>query len=70
MNGSPRLQLDTNDMFCVLRGAALAAGGAVVTYLSTQVIPGIDESTMLGAAVAAIASTLLNALRKYLTDTQ
>ena len=70
MNGSPKLELNKHDMLAVLRGAILAVGGAVLAYLSTQVIPNIDESTMLGALVAGVASTMLNALRKYLSDTQ
>jgi len=57
-------------MLAVVRGALLAAGGAVVVYLSTEVIPNMDESTMLGAAVASLSATLLNALRRYLTDTR
>ena len=70
MNGSPRLSLNKKDAFSVLRGALLAAGGAIVVYLTTQVIPNLDDSTMIGAAVAGVASTLLNAMRKYLMDTQ
>ncbi len=69
-NGSPKLQLNRQDMLAVVRGALLAAGGAVVVYLSTEVIPNMDESTMLGAAVASLSATLLNALRRYLTDTR
>lgn len=69
-NGSPKLQLNRQDMLSVVRGALLAAGGAVVVYLSTEVVPNMDESTMLGAAVASVSATLLNALRRYLTDTR
>lgn len=69
-NGSPKLQLNRQDMLAVVRGALLAAGGAVVVYLSTEVVPNMDESTMLGAAVASVSATLLNALRRYLTDTR
>lgn len=70
MNGSPRLQLNKADMLSVLRGALLAAGGAIAAYLTTQVIPNLDDSTMLGAVVAGVAATLLNVMRKYMTDTQ
>ena len=69
-NGSPKLQLNRQDMLAVVRGALLAAGGAVVVYLSTEVIPNMDESTMLGAAVASLSATILNVLRRYLTDTR
>lgn len=70
MNGSPKLELNKQDMLAVLRGAMLAAGGAIMTYLTTHVIPSIDENTMLGALVASCGAILINALRKYLTDTR
>ena len=70
MNCSPRLSLNKQDAFSVLRCALLAGGGAIVVYLSTQVIPTLDDSTMIGAIVAGVASTVLNALRKYLADTR
>jgi hypothetical protein len=70
MNGSPKLQLNRNDMLSVLRGALLAAGGALVTYLATEVVPNLDEGTTLGALIAGIAATALNLLRKYASDTR
>lgn len=68
--GSPKLRMNRNDMLKIARGGLLAAGGAVITYLSAEVVPNIDESTTLGAAVAGIASVALNFLRKYLSDTR
>ncbi len=70
MKGSPPLMLDGSDLQSILRGALLAAGGALVTYFSVEVIPNLDDSTVVGAIIAGCASTLLNVLRKYLTDTQ
>jgi hypothetical protein len=70
MNGSPKLHLNRSDLFSILRGALLAAGGAVATYFSTEVFPHLADSTMLGAMIAGVASTVLNALRKYATDTR
>ena len=70
MNGSPKLKLNKADLLAVLRGGLLAAAGAAVAYLSTQVLPNLDQSTMFGALIAGVASTVLNALRKYMSDTQ
>lgn len=70
MNGSPKLRFNKADFLAVLRGGLLAAAGAVVAYLSTQVLPNLDQSTMFGALIAGVASTVLNALRKYMSDTQ
>lgn len=47
------------------KGLLIAIGGAVLTYVSTTVIPGLQDSgnaTML--LIAAIASTLVNAAQK------
>jgi hypothetical protein len=70
MNGSPPLQLNSEDLRAILRGALLAAGGAVIAYLSTEVLPHLDQSTMAGALIAGVGATVLNVLRKYLTDTR
>ena len=64
---SPRFRLNAEDGLKILRGAALAAGGAILTYLSVEVLPNLDAGTALGAALAATAATGLNALRKWLT---
>jgi len=70
MNGSPKLRLNKSDLLAVLRGGLLAAAGAAVAYLSTQVLPNLDQGTMFGALITGVASTVLNALRKYMSDTQ
>jgi hypothetical protein len=70
MNGSHKFSLSKADLLQIAKGAALAAAGAVVTFLTAEVLPQIDHSTAAGALVAAAASTALNALRKWLTDTR
>lgn len=65
---SPRYSLNRDDLLSILRGALLAAGGAVVVYLSTQVVPNLDDSTTAGAMLAGVAATVLNVLRKYFAD--
>jgi len=70
MTGSSPLQLDRSDLIKIAKGAALAAAGAVVTFLATDVMPHLDESTATGAVLAAVASTALNAIRQWLTDTR
>ena len=47
------------------RGAAIAVGGALVAYMAT-VIPTIEQSGAYGAVVAAVASILIQAARKWL----
>lgn len=70
MNGSPKLTLSQSDLLKIATGAALAAAGAVVTFLATEVVPHLENSTATGALIAAVASTVLNALRKWLSDTR
>ena len=51
----------------ILTGAAIAIGGALLSYVSSEVIPSLRESgdaTLL--AVAAFASVAINIARKYL----
>lgn len=70
MNGSTSFQLNRDDLIRIGRGAALAAAGAVVTFLATEVVPHLDDSTAIGAVIAAVASTAINALRQWLRDTR
>lgn len=70
MNASSRFQLNSRDWLRIGKGALLAAAGAVAAYFATEVLPTLDHSTMLGASIAAIASTLLNLVRKWLADSR
>jgi hypothetical protein len=69
MPTSTRYTLTRTDLVKIATGAALAAAGAVVTFLAAEVVPHLDDSTAVGALIAAVASTALNALRKWLSDT-
>lgn len=70
MTGSTKFTLSKSDLLRIAKGAALAAGGAVVTFLAAEVLPSLDDSTATGALIAAVASTVLNALRQWLSDTR
>ena len=70
MNGSPKYQMGRYDLAAIARVALLAAGGAVMAYLSTEVLPNLDEGTTTGAILAGVGATLLNLLRKFVTDHQ
>lgn len=48
----------------ILKGALIAAGGAVLTYLADQ-IPGLDLGSYT-LVVSTIASALINAAREWL----
>ena len=70
MDGSPKYSLNHDDLLKIGKGMLLATGGALVAYLSTEVLPFLDQSTTLGAVIAGSAAVVLNVLRKYLTDTR
>ncbi|MEW6126721.1 MAG: hypothetical protein AB1757_06760 [Acidobacteriota bacterium] len=63
---SPRFTLNKQDAKKILKGAAIAAGGAIATYL-LQELPNVNfgQYTPL---IVALASVLLNALLKFLAD--
>ncbi len=51
----------------ILIGAALAVGGAILTYGLNTVVPILhDQDGMWGPAVAATLAILLNAARKWI----
>lgn len=66
MTTSKKYSLNGTDVTAIAKGAAIAAGGALLTYLATEVVPNLDQSTMFGATVAGISSIVLNVVRKYL----
>lgn len=59
--------MNKNDLVSVLKGAAIAAGGAVLTYLG-QWASNTDFGSLTPAIVAGL-SVGINALRKYLLPT-
>lgn len=48
------------------KGAAIALGGAALSYAATFVVPAVAASGPTGAMVAAVASILINAGLKAL----
>lgn len=64
---SPRYRLNAADGLKILHGAALAAGGAILAYLTSEVLPNLETDAAIGGVLAAAAATALNALRKWLT---
>ena len=64
---SPRYRLNAEDLAKIVKGAALAAAGAVLTFLTAEVLPNLHAGTAVGGALAATLATALNALRKWLT---
>lgn len=68
--GSPQLRLDRHDGLKIAKGAAIAASGAVLAYLAGTAIPQLEDSGALSASAAAFLAVLVNAARKYLTDTR
>jgi hypothetical protein len=70
--GSPPYDLVVTDVKKIAWGALLAGLGAVAAYLSTDVIPVFSEDTSdLGKlTIAAVASVLMNAIRKFISNTQ
>lgn len=67
---SKPLTLNKTDWKSVARGAAVAAAGAVLAYLASEVVPFIDQSTATGASLAAIGGVLVNIARKWITETE
>ena len=70
MDGSEKFSLAKKDFLKIGKGALIAAAGAVLAYLSTQVFPQLQESgdaTLV--VVAAIGAVVINAAQKYLQDT-
>ena len=62
---SKRFTLGTIDWKKILKGAMIALGGALITYLA-DTIPTIDFSPEIKPLIVAIASVFINAIRKWL----
>ena len=69
MQNSPAGYLTKYDWKSIGKGALIAMGGALATYLATQ-LSIIDWATMgkYGFIIAPVASIVINFLRKWVTD--
>lgn len=65
-NSSAKYSLNSTDLKKIGVGAGVAAGGALLTYL-TQVIGQVDFGAY-GPIVMALFSVLVNIARKWITD--
>ena len=70
MDGSEKFSLAKKDFLKIGKGALIAAAGAVLAYLSTQVFPQLQESgDVMLITIAGIGAVVINAAQKYLQDT-
>lgn len=61
--------LDREKLIAVAKGAGIAAAGAVLAYAADVVIPAVQDSgSGVVLTIAAMASVLVNALRKALAS--
>jgi hypothetical protein len=67
--GSPAFSLNGVDWQKIGTGAAVALGGALLTYVADSVLPEMQEKEVISAALFVLFSTGINALRKFLMDT-
>jgi len=71
MNGSKRLSMSTLDWRKVLTGLGVGIAGAVLAWLTTVLIPAMQETgdeKLLFLAV--VLATIVNGLRKWIIDTR
>jgi hypothetical protein len=61
---SEKYSLNKTDLIAIAKGAGLAVGGVVVTYL-IELIPNVDFGAN-GELVAAVLAVILNFARKFL----
>lgn len=61
---SKKFSLNRSDLESIAKGAAIAIGSALITYL-IELLPSVDFGDMT-PIVVAIAGILLNSGRKYL----
>lgn len=72
VNGSKALEMSVDDWKKVLRGAGIAFGSSLLLLLANQ-IETISTQLDFGvyeAISVAVVSTLVNAIRKFVTDTR
>ena len=58
------IEFTADAVVSILKGAGIAAAGAVLTYMATVAIPSLQGSGQL--ALVAVLSVLVNAARKWL----
>lgn len=58
--------MDRNKWTKIGKGALIAVAGALVSYVSAQVVPELNSSTTAGAVLVAVVPVLINMARKYL----
>lgn len=68
---SPRFMLSAEDWLKIGRGLLIALVGALLTWVLAELIPTLEGSQDPRLLfIAAILSALVNALRKWLSDTR
>lgn len=65
-------QLIKQDWGKIFKGLGIALGGSALAYFSSEVIPLLQSLDLSGweAIAVALASTLINALMKWFTETR
>jgi hypothetical protein len=58
--------MDREKWIKIGKGALIAVGGALVSYVSAQVVPQLNSATVPGAVLVAVVPVLINMARKYL----
>lgn len=62
------VRMNRQDWIKVGKGALVAAAGAALAYMSTDVIPGLEQSSGTGEFLAAALAVLINAARKWIVS--
>ena len=70
VSGTPPRKLGKDDAVKIAKGAAIAMAGALVVYLADVVMPSLMDSEFAQTTLFVVASTIINALRKWFTDTR
>tara|TARA_R110000824_G_scaffold84482_1_gene210728 strand:+ start:349 stop:582 length:234 start_codon:yes stop_codon:yes gene_type:complete len=65
---SKKFALNKTDLIKILKGLALAVAGCAVAYISSDVLPYIDNTATTGAIVAGGVAVVLNIARKWVKE--
>ena len=68
--GSRSGSLAKSDLEKIVTGAAVAASGALLAYCADTVIPWLQENPKFSLVLAPMLAVMVNALRKWLSDTR